>query len=103
MKRSFIIITLLFVITSCSVLQNGGVPQYALGMSEKDFTASQRFNLSLIEATQGHSIYKRTVEADAQRVIANMYYYFDNGKLVRMRRVEEPKPVVVVEQKSTVL
>ncbi|AYL94194.1 hypothetical protein [Mucilaginibacter celer] len=99
MKRSIIILSLLFIITSCAALKNGGVPQYTLGMSEQDFTASQRFNLSLVEATPGHTIYKRTVEVDAQRVVASMYYYFDDGKLVRMRRVEEPKPIVVVEQK----
>lgn len=38
------------------------------------------------------------VEADGQRIIANMYYYFKDGRLVRMERVEEPKPIVVVQK-----
>jgi len=67
-------------------------------MTEAEFTASQKYNLSLVEATQNHTVYKRMVEADGQRVIANMYYYFKDGRLVRMERVEEPKPIVVVQK-----
>jgi hypothetical protein len=94
MKKSFAILFLTVILASCAV------KQYAIGMSETEFTASQKYNLSLVEATQGRSVYKRVVEVDAQRVVANMYYYFKNGRLVRMERVEEPKPAVVFVEKA---
>ncbi|WDF75753.1 hypothetical protein PQ469_17855 [Mucilaginibacter sp. KACC 22773] len=94
MKKSFAILFMSVILASCAV------KQYTIGMSETEFTASQKYNLSLVEATQGRSVYKRVVEADAQRVVANMYYYFKDGRLVRMERVEEPKPAVVVVEKA---
>jgi uncharacterized protein YcfL len=96
MKKLFAILLLSFALSGCAV------KQYTIGMSETEFTASQKYNLSLVEATQGRSVYKRVVEADAQRqrVVANMYYYFKEGRLVRMERVEEPKPAIVVVEKT---
>jgi hypothetical protein len=94
MKKSFAILFLSVILVSCAV------KQYTIGMSETEFTASQKYNLRLFEATQGRSVYKRVVEADAQRVVANMYYYFKDGRLVRMERVEEPKLTVVVVEKA---
>jgi len=94
MKKSLAILFLSVILASCAV------KQYTIGMSETEFTASQKYNLSLVEATQGRSVYKRVVEVDAQRVVANMYYYFKDGHLVRMERVEEPKPAVVVVEKA---
>lgn len=94
MKRSLIILSFLFIIASCKV------PNYAIGMGEKEFTASQKYNLDLVEASRGRSVYKRAVETDGKRVIANMYYYFADGKLVRMERVESPPDVVIEQRKS---
>ncbi len=94
MKKTFAILFLSFILFGCAV------KQYTIGMSEAEFTASQKYNLSLVEATQNRSVYKRIVEADGQRVIANMYYYFKDGHLVRMERVEEHKPAVVVVEKA---
>jgi uncharacterized lipoprotein YajG len=94
MKKLFAILLLSFILSGCAV------KQYTIGMSETEFTASQKYNLSLVEATQGRSVYKRVVEADAQRVVANMYYYFKEGRLVRIERVEEPKPAIVVVEKT---
>lgn len=100
MQKLLVILYLLFIITGCAALKNGGVIDYPIGMSEKDFTASQRINLDLVEATQGHSVYKRRVGFVGEHGIAYMYYYFDDGKLVRMRRWEEPDPVVIVTPKQ---
>jgi len=94
MKRSLIILSVLFIITSCKA------PLYTLGMSEKDFT-THKFLLQLVEATPQRTVYKRTLELDDhQREIASMYYYFEDGKLVRMQRVERQPDVIVEHTKG---
>lgn len=93
MKKSFTILFLILIITGCAV------KHYALGMSEAEFTASQKYNLTLVETTSGRSVYKRIEQMDGQRVVANMYYYFKDGRLVRTERVEEPTPTVVIVEK----
>lgn len=94
MKKSLFILSLLFIIASCKV------PNYAIGMSENEFTASQKYNLTLVEASRGRAIYKRAVESDGKTVTANMYYYFVDGKLVRMERVENNPDIIIEQRKS---
>ncbi|WPU97504.1 hypothetical protein SNE26_15870 [Mucilaginibacter sp. cycad4] len=62
-------------------------------MSEQDFTASHKNNLTIMEATKGHTVYRRVIGNNGER----MYYYFENDKLVKMRRADSPNSVVVID------
>lgn len=87
MKRSFIALSLLFIITSCSA------PKYVIGMNETDFNASKPKTV-VVEATRRNTVYKRYLQLEA----ATMYYYFVDGKLERVERVDnQPDAVVVVK------
>jgi hypothetical protein len=99
MKKQLFIFLLLAIFTSCAALKkNYGIPDYQLGMSEQDFTASHKNNLVMVEATPGQTVYRRVVGFSLEGVATFMYYYFDNGKLVRMRRIDDPGTTVVVHQ-----
>lgn len=93
MKNLFFVLVLLSVIMSCATLKkNYGIPDYQLGMKEQEFTESHKNNLVTIEATKGYTVYRRVTGFDSYT-----YYYFDDGKLVRMRRMDSPDKVLVVE------
>ena len=97
MKKLIFIFFVLSIITSCDVLKkNNGVPDYQLGMNEQDFTASHKNNLSIVEATQGQTVYRRITGYDGYHVTSYMYYYFENNKLIRMRRMDNPSNIMVV-------
>ncbi|NHA04182.1 hypothetical protein G7092_10270 [Mucilaginibacter sp. HC2] len=97
MKQSFIILSILFIITGCAAQK---LP-YTIGMSEADFNANKS-RIDLVEATAKRTIYKRDIEYDnrpggTMKPTASMYYYFVEGKLVRMERVEiVQQPAVVI-------
>jgi hypothetical protein len=88
MKRSFIILSLLFIIVSCKV------PVYSLGMTENEFTAHHKLATDLVEKSPQRTVYKRGSTGFVAQ--PTMYYYFVNGKLVRIDEGER-KPYVVVE------
>jgi hypothetical protein len=90
MKKAFFILSFLFVITSCKI------PVYTIGMTEAQFTSQHKLNLQLVEATARRSVYKRAVSADDNGNFTVMYYYFVDGKLVRMQQ-DERRPDVIIE------
>ena len=93
-KLSFLSLLLLFFMTSCKV------PVYSLGMSEDEFTARHKWATDLVEKSAERTVYKRG-NTSAVALVAQpvMYYYFVNGKLVRIDEGER-KPYVVVEHTS---
>ena len=98
MKKLIFIFFVLSIITSCDVLKkDNGVPDYQLGMSEQDFTASHKNNLFIVEATQVRTVYRRITGYDGYQANSYMYYYFENNKLVKIHRMDNPSNVVVVK------
>ncbi len=93
MKKAFLILSLASVLAGCKV------PVYTIGMTETEFTAKQKLNLQLVEATAHRSVYKRAIDFDDKGKQIFMYYYFSDGKLVRMKE-DERRPDVVIEQKK---
>jgi hypothetical protein len=99
MKQSLIILSILFILTGCAAQKF----PYTIGMSEADFNANKS-RIQLVEATAKRSVYKRDIEYDnapggTMKPIASMYYYFVEGKLVRMERVEvQPQqPALIIQ------
>lgn len=61
---------------------------YAIGTSETEFKAHTKGRLALIEQTEHSASYRKyyTFMGQASNDDDGMYYYFTDGKLVRMDR-----------------
>ncbi|MDN5284995.1 MAG: hypothetical protein JWR38_1269 [Mucilaginibacter sp.] len=87
-KLSILGLLLLFFITSCKT------PVYSLGMSEDEFTAHYKRSTDLVEKSAQRTVYRRTSSSFIPK--PTYYYYFVDGKLVRIDEGER-KPYVIVE------
>jgi major membrane immunogen (membrane-anchored lipoprotein) len=95
MKKIFIIASLsLLIISGCSTTKNA--QRYTIGMSEQEFK-THKFLLELVEQTAERSVYRRLDSySQDQKTSDYMYYYFKDGKLVRIQRITEV-PTIIVE------
>ena len=92
MKNLLTILLLSIVISGCSI------PQYTLGMTEAEFKARKNWTATteLSEASAERTVYKQRSGPESHGFTPYLYYYFVNGKLVRIDEGEQ-KPAVVVE------
>lgn len=77
MKKLLAIILVVWSITSCKV------PVYTIGMTETEFKAHNKF-ADLFEATEQTTIYKNPYDTDNEGKVLYKYFYFSEGKLVRI-------------------
>lgn len=94
MKKVFFILSLASVLAGCKI------PVYTIGMTEAEFTGQHKLNLELVEATAHHSVYKRANSVDDKGNQTYMYYYFADGKLVRMQEDEHRADVIIEHKKG---
>ena len=90
-KLPILSLLLLFFMAGCKT------PVYSLGMSENEFTAHYKGVTTLVEKSAERTVYRR--ESTSMIPKPTMYYYFVNGKLVRIDEGER-KPYVIVEHTS---
>ena len=92
MKNLLTILLLSIVISGCSI------PQYTLGMTEAEFKARKNWTATteLSEASAERTVYKQRSGPELHGFTPYLYYYFIDGKLVRIDEGEQ-KPAVVVE------
>jgi hypothetical protein len=90
-KLSILSLLLLFFITSCKT------PVYSLGMSEEEFTAHYKGSTDLVEKSVQRTVYRRVSTSFIPK--PTYYYYFIDGKLVRIDEGER-KPYVIVDRTS---
>nr|WP_294947099.1 hypothetical protein [uncultured Mucilaginibacter sp.] len=86
MKKAFLFLLLLIIITSgCSV------HNYTLGISEEEFKKHDKWLTQLVEKSAELTIYRKT-----DGIGRELYYYFVDGKLIRIDE-GAPKQTVVIE------
>lgn len=89
MKSLLTLLLLIVIVSGCSM------PQYTLGMTEAEFKAHTKW-AELSEASAERTVYKQRSGAESHGYTPYLYYYFVDGKLVRIDEGEQ-KPAVVVE------
>lgn len=74
---------------------------YAIGTPETEFKAHTKGHLTLVEQTEHSATYKKyyTFMGQASNDDDGMYYYFADGKLVRMDRTG-PNVNVIIQHNS---
>ena len=88
-KLPILSLLLLLFITSCKT------PVYTLGMSEDEFTAHHKAATDLVEKSAQRTVYRRENRTFIPK--PTQYFYFVDGKLVRIDEGER-KPYVVLSQ-----
>jgi hypothetical protein len=82
MKKLLLILLLPLAMASCKT------PTYTIGMTEAEFTLHQKVLTTLVEKTTHRAIYKRLTSQDANGYQTFQYFYFTDGKLVRIAASE---------------
>lgn len=82
----------LTIITGCSKQI-----YYAIGTPEEEFKAHTKGHLTLIEQTDHSAVYRKyyTFLGKAYNDDEGMYYYFSDGKLVRIDRIGPNADVII--------
>ncbi len=75
------------------ILSGCKAPVYTIGMAEADFRAHHKFAV-ISEATAGRTVYKDESYNDFKGNVHYQYFYFVDGRLVR---IEERQPDIIVE------
>ncbi|MBL4677674.1 MAG: hypothetical protein JKY70_15950 [Mucilaginibacter sp.] len=86
MRRSIFILLMSVAACGCSLKNN-----YPLGTSEAEFTKKNKMLIDLAEKSTERTVYKKTTATGDL-----LYYYFVDGKLVRIDEGIQ-QPAVVVE------
>lgn len=92
MKKLILFLLLAVTISSGCSLQNR---VYALGTSEAEFKKHDKWYTTMVEQSEERTVYKKITGQEANHY-TYLYYYFVDGKLVRMDEGER-QPTVVVE------
>ena len=77
MKKLVATLFIAAALTSCKV------PVYTIGMTEAEFKAQNKFT-DLYQATANHTIYRNLDHWDDKGQSVYKFYYFVDGKLVRI-------------------
>lgn len=78
MKKITIALSLILAIAACKL------PSYTIGMSEAEFKSKHKWTAEVVEQTVDHAVYKVQISAIDEKRKRYQYFYFDNGKLVRL-------------------
>lgn len=78
MKKLTITLSLILALAACKV------PVYTIGMSEAEFKAKHKWTAEVAEQTADHTVYKVQTSAIDEKRKRYQYFYFENGKLVRL-------------------
>jgi hypothetical protein len=92
MKKLSFILLLTITISSCMVQTRN----YNLGMSETEFTSKDKWLISVAEKSTERTVYKK-ITGQEHNHYTYLYYYFVDGKLVRIDEGEK-QPNVVIER-----
>jgi len=80
MKKLLLILLLPLAMASCKTYNY----TTNIGMTEAEFTQQKKTRTSLIEKTAHRTTYKRVSGWDGERFRNSQYFYFIDGKLVRI-------------------
>ena len=92
MKKLTTILFALFILSGCKV------PVYTIGMTETEFKAHNRM-ADVVELTPHRTVYKKPDHFDEKNRMHYKYFYFEDGKLVRLDEGER-KPDIIIEHTS---
>ena len=92
MKKLSFILVLAILISGCLVQST----TYNLGMSETEFTSKDKWLITLAEKSTERTVYKK-INGQEHNHYTYLYYYFIDGKLVRIDEGEK-QPNVVIER-----
>ncbi|TSD66424.1 hypothetical protein FFF34_003200 [Inquilinus sp. KBS0705] len=88
---------LLFLILLSVVIFSGcKLPSYTIGMNETQFKSQNKWTANLVEASAERTVYRIPDTAMPGQPVTYMYYYFVDGKLVRIDQGER-QPTVIIE------
>lgn len=87
---------LLFGLLSLSIITGCKTQIYSIGTSEAEFRAHNK-GANLIEQTEHTTVYKK-YDYSMFQTIGDKYYYFTDGKLVRIDVTGPVTPSIVVER-----
>ncbi|MET3981451.1 hypothetical protein ABIB62_003975 [Mucilaginibacter sp. UYP25] len=96
MKKLFLALLLAIVVLSGCMMQNR---TFALGTSEAEFKSKDKWLTTMVEQSEERTVYKKIAGQNGDRY-TYVYYYFVDGKLVRMDEGERQPTVVVEHVKS---
>ena len=89
---------LFFGLLSISIITGCKTQIYSIGTSEAEFKAHTKGHLTLVEQTERTTVYRKYyVSLGGLNDDDGMYYYFTDGKLVRMDRTG-PNANVIIQQ-----
>jgi hypothetical protein len=86
---------LFFGLLSISIITGCKTQIYSIGISEAEFKAHNK-HPNLIEQTEHTTVYEK-VDYSMFQNTGNMYYYFEDGKLVRIDKTGPNPPNVVIQ------
>ena len=78
MKKIIIAFSLIFAFAACKI------PSYTIGMSEAEFKSKHKWTAQVAEQTADHTVYKVQTSFQDEKQKRYQYFYFKNGKLVRL-------------------
>ena len=97
MKRTLTIIAFAFILYSCNAYKSVTDSTY-LGMTKKEFTEVIKYP-TLEMAYEGVEVYKKTkrVVRGGVAIFETHFFYFKNGKLIRIDTGERVNPRQVID------
>ena len=78
MKKIIIAFSLMLAFAACKI------PSYTIGMSEADFKSKHKWTAQVAEQTAHHTVYKVQTSFQDEKRKSYQFFYFENGKLVRL-------------------
>ncbi|MGY3212313.1 hypothetical protein [Mucilaginibacter sp. HD30] len=78
MKKLVVSLSLILALAACKL------PSYTIGMSETEFKSKHKWTAQVSEQTADHTVYKVQISLQDEKRKRYQYFYFENGKLVRL-------------------
>ena len=78
MKKLTVTLSLILALAACKL------PSYTIGMSEAEFKSKHKWTAQVTEQTANHTVYKIQTSFQDEKRKHYQYFYFENGKLVRL-------------------
>ena len=91
-KLSIILLLSILISSGCTIFHDR---IYPLGTTEAEFKSKDKWLITMVEQSEERTVYKKLTGQDNNRN-TYLYYYFVDGKLVRMDEGER-QPNVIVE------